>query len=164
VLAAHFPDVGRARLAIEGLQSSGVDGEDIRWLSPFPQELRRPTGTADRRITRYLVRRVLVGALVGATGGGVVGMIVGVVLVAATTATSVVGEIVALAVVGIVFGAQLGAYVGFERAGTLSDAWGTTFDELEAGATWIGVRTKEDDEDRARHALERERPIEVRRL
>jgi hypothetical protein len=164
VLAARFPDVGRARLAIEGLQSSGVDGEDIKWLSPFPQELRRPSTTADRRITRYLLRRVLVGALVGATVGGIAGVIAGAILVAATTAASVVGEIVALAVVGTVFGAQLGAYVGFERAGTLSDAWNTTFDELEAGATWIGVRTKEGNQERARHALERQRPIEVREL
>jgi hypothetical protein len=47
----------------------------------------------------------------------------------------------------------------------LSDAWSVTFDELEPGATWIGVRTHDRNEDeRARHALARQRPIEVRQL
>jgi hypothetical protein len=165
LVAAQFPDVGRARLAIEGLQSNGIDGDNIRWLSPFPEDAHRPPGTADRRISRYLLRRVVVGALVGAGVGGLVGVIGGGVLVALTSPASPVGEIVALAAVGVLLGAQVGAYVGFERAGTLSDAWSTTFDELEAGDTWIGVRTTDArDRERARHALERQRPMVVREL
>jgi hypothetical protein len=165
MLAARFPDIGHARLAIEGLQSSGIDGDDIRWLSPFPDEIPRPTGSADRRITRYLLRRVLMGVLVGAAIGGLVGVILGGILVAVTTPASLLGEMVALAAVGILLGSQVGAYVGFERAGTLSDAWSTTFDELEAGDTWIAVRTMDaDDRERARRALERQRPIAVREL
>jgi hypothetical protein len=165
MLAARFPDAGRARLAIEGLQSTGIDADDIRWLSPFPEGARRPTTSADRRITRYLVRRVLVGAIVGALAGGMIGLVVGGILVAATSPAEVLGEVVALAAIGVVIGSQVGAYVGFERAGALSDAWSTTFDELEPGATWIGVRTKDaPDRERARRALERQRPMAVREL
>jgi hypothetical protein len=165
LLAARFLDVGRARRAIEGLQSTGIDGDDIRWLSPFPDKAPRRVSTADRRISRYLLRRVLLGALLGAVVGGSVGLVVGGILVVATTPASALGEIVALAVVGVVLGAQLGAYVGFERAGTLSDAWSTTFDELEPGNTWIGVRTTDaGDRDRARRALQRQHPIVVREL
>lgn len=105
------------------------------------------------------------GALVGAVVGGLVGGLAGGVLVAVTSPAAALGEVVALAAVGMVIGTQVGAYVGFERAGTLSDAWSTTFDELESGAIWIGVRTRDPhDLARARRALERERPIEVREL
>ena len=71
----------------------------------------------------------------------------------------------AFAAIGVVVGAPLGAYVGFERAGTLSDAWSTTFDELEEGATWVGVRVGDPgDYQRARRALARQRPSELREL
>jgi hypothetical protein len=165
LLAARFADVGHARLAIEGLQSAGIDGDDIRWLSPFPEQPPPSNRTSDRRITRYLVRRVVVGALLGGLLGALLGGLLGGVLVAATSPAEALGEVLALVAVGTVIGTQVGAYVGFERAGTLSDAWSTTFDALESGATWIGVRTENPgDRARARHALERQRPIEVREL
>ena len=165
VLAARFPDASHARVAIEGLQSAGIDGDDITLLSPFPEESRQSTHAADTRITRYLVRRIAIGILAGIAGGALLGAVVGVVLVAVTTASAPSGEIAALAAVGIVIGAALGAYIAFERAGTLSDAWSVTFDDLEAGATWIGVRTHDrDGHERACHALARQRPIEVRQL
>jgi hypothetical protein len=163
LLAARFPDVSSARLAIEAVQSTGIDGDDVRWLSPFPDESRRSSATPDRRITRYLARRIVVGALVGAAGGALVGLIAGAILVAVTRPAEALGEVVALVAVGIVLGIHVGAYVGFERAGTLSDAWNTTFDELETGATWIGVRTTHPaDRERARRALERHQPITIR--
>jgi hypothetical protein len=165
VLAARFPDAGRARVAIEGLQSAGIDGDDITLLSPFPEKSHRSTHAADTRITRYLVRRIVVGFLAGIAAGVLLGAAIGVVLVAVTAPREPVGEVVALAAVGIVIGAPLGAYIGFERAGTLSDAWSVTFDDLEPGATWIGVRTHDPDEhERARRALARQQPIEVRQL
>jgi hypothetical protein len=163
LVAARFPDISHARSAIEGLQSTGIDGDDIRWLSPFPERAPQPVGTTDRRITRYLLRRVLIGALVGAVAGGSIGLILGAVLVVVTAPASALGEIVALVAVAAVLGTQAGAYVGFERAGTLSDAWSTTFDELEPGNTWIGVRASDPgDRERARRALERQRPMAVR--
>ena len=134
---ARFPSPADARAAIEALQSAGIDGDDITLLSPFPQESRRSSELADGRIARYLARRVVVGVLVGVAGGLGVGALAGLVLVGATSPPTPLAEVVALAIAGIIIGAPLGAYIGFERAGTLSDAWSTTFDELEPGAIWM---------------------------
>ena len=73
VLAARFPDAGRARVAIEGLQSAGIDGDDITLLSPFPEKSHRSTHASDARITRYLVRRIVIGFLAGIAAGVLLG-------------------------------------------------------------------------------------------
>ena len=164
-LAGRFPDATRARTAIEGLQSAGIDGDDITLLSPFREETHESTTAADRRIARYLLRRILFGVLLGIATGITLGAVIGAVLAATTAPTEPLGQISALGVVGVVIGAPLGAYIGFERAGTLSDAWSTTFDELEEGDTWIGVRIHDpNNRERVRHALERHQPSEVREL
>jgi hypothetical protein len=165
VLAARFDDTAQSRTAIEGLQSAGIDGDDIMLLSPFPAHPPRPSQATDRRILRYLLPRVLLGIVVGIAVGVVVGAIAGGVLVLVTAPAAPLEEIVALAAVGAVVGGPLGAYIGFERAGTISEAWSTTFDELEVGASWIGVRLHDPaDRDRARHVFERVSPTEVREL
>jgi hypothetical protein len=74
---------------------------------------------------------------------------------------SPLGEFVAFAAVGAV----IGAFIGFGTSGDRSDAWSTTFEDLEPGATWIGVKVHDaDDYFRARRALERERAAELRKL
>jgi hypothetical protein len=164
-LAARFTDPAAARGAIEALQSAGVDGDDITLLSPFPEQSSRSNQAADERVARYLAGRVLLGVLVGVMGGVLVGAFVGALLIVATAPASPLGELVALAIAGAVLGAPLGAFIGFERSGTLSDAWSTTFDDLEPGAIWIGVKVHDgDDYIRARHALERQRPLDLRDL
>jgi hypothetical protein len=164
-VAARFGDTADARAAIEALQSAGIDGDDIALLSPFPDESRRSTNAADERMGRYLVRRVLLGALVGIVGGIFGGALIGGIVIALTAPGSALGQFVAFAIAGAVIGAPLGAYIGFERAGTLSEAWGTTFDDLEHGVTWVGVKVHdEDDYVRARRALERRQPVELREL
>jgi hypothetical protein len=164
-VAARFGDAADARAAIEALQSAGIDGDDIALLSPFPQTSRRSTNAADERMGRYLVRRVLVGALLGVVGGVVAGALVGGIVIAVTTPASELGQLVAFAIASGIIGAPLGAYIGFERAGTLSEAWGTTFEDLERGATWVGVKVHDVDHYlRARRALERRHPAELREL
>jgi hypothetical protein len=164
LVAARFGSVAEARAAIEALQSAGVDGADVALLSPFPDR-RRPTATADRNMARYLIRRVLLGVLIGGAVGIVVGALVGGVVVAVTAPAAALGELVAFVAVGVVIAAPLGAYIGFERAGSLSDAWSTTFDELEPGAIWVGVTIHAaHDQLRARRVLERQGPIETREL
>jgi hypothetical protein len=114
---------------------------------------------------RYLVRRILVGVVTGSATGIVLGALVGAVLVATTTPAAPLGEFVTLATAGVVIGGPLGAYISFERAGTLSDAWSTTFEELEAGATWVGVRIhNRADRQRAQRLFERVPPDEIREL
>jgi hypothetical protein len=165
LLAARFTDATDARSAIEALQSAGIDGGDITLLSPFPDQSGRSSKTADRRMARYLIRRVVVGVLTGIAAGILIGALAGAVVIATTAPATALREVVAFAAVGIVIGAPLGAYIGFERAGTLSDAWGTTFEDLEAGATWIGVKVGDAEvQQRARRTLQRQHPAELREL
>jgi hypothetical protein len=93
----------------------------------------------DRRIARYLTGRILRGVLSGVAGGLLLGAAAALVLIAATGPTSWAGELLALALVGMVLGAMVGAFVGFERSGTLSDAWPSTFEDLDGGAVWVVV-------------------------
>jgi hypothetical protein len=165
LVAARFADAAQARAAIEALQSAGIDGDDITLLSPFPEISDQSTRTADRRMVPYLAVRVVLGVVAGVAAGIVIGAAIGAVVIAVTTPPSPLGELAAFAVAGILIGAPLGAYIAFERAGTLSDAWSTTFEELEPGATWIGVRVHDPaGRTRARRTLERQEPAEVREL
>ena len=163
MVGARFADLARARAAIEALQIVGVDGDDITLLSPFSDPARPSTQAADRRMVGYLGRRIVAGVALGITVGVVSGAIAGGILVAVTSPSAAFGEVVALVLVGMLLGAPLGAYIAFERAGTLSDAWGTTFEDLESGVVWVGVKTHDaDGHDRARHVLQRHDALEVR--
>jgi hypothetical protein len=116
-------------------------------------------------MARYLVRKVAVGVVLGALAGALLGALAGALLVAATAASYPLLEVLALTVGGIVGGAPVGAYVGFEGAGTLSDAWGATFENVEPGETWIGVRlTQRESYEHARRELARHHPRELREL
>src|SRR5262245_22874778 len=141
MVGARFADLARARAAIEALQIVGVDGDDISLLSPFSDPAHPSTQVADRRIVGYLGRRIVAGVVLGVTVGSVIGALAGGILVALTSPSAAFGEVVALVIVGMLLGAPLGAYIAFERAGTLSDAWGTTFEDLESGVVWVGVKT-----------------------
>jgi hypothetical protein len=165
LVAARFADLAGARGTIEALQAAGVDGDDITLLSPFGERSETSTQAADRRMLGYLTRRVFAGVAVGVVVGGIVGAVAGAILVAVTSASAVWGEVVACVLVGAILGAPLGAYIAFERAGTLTDAWGTTFEDVEPGAIWVGVKTHDTDgHDRARRVLQHHRALEVRDL
>jgi|SRR5690242_2124925 hypothetical protein len=165
MVGARFSDLARARAAIEALQSAGVDGDDITLLSPFSEPAHPSTQSADRRMLGYLGRRIVAGVALGIAVGGVVGALAGGILVALTSPSAAWGEVAALVLVGMLLGAPLGAYIAFERAGTLTDAWGATFEDLEPGAVWIGVKTHDaDGHHRARQVLQHHDALEVRDL
>jgi hypothetical protein len=99
----------------------------------------------------------------GLAGGIVLGALAGAVLIAVTTPATPLLQVVALPAVGIAIGAPLGAYIGFERAGTHSDAWSTTFEDLGGGAIWLGVNVRDlYERERARRTLEHQHPAELR--
>lgn len=155
-ILARFADAPRARAAIEALQSAGVDGDDIKLVSPTPRKpTRSSTAAVDGRIARYLTGRVARGVLVGAITGLLLGALAGIVLDVVTSPASGLGVVAALGLVGIIAGAYVGAYVGFERAGTLSDAWPATFETLDGGPVWIAVLADDaETRRRARRTLE----------
>jgi len=132
-----------ARTAVEALEDAGIDGADIRMVGPVvtsPPTVSE-TRTIDWRIAKYLAWRITRGVAIGALIGFFASAVVGAVLVAATRPASRLGEFIAVTVVGCGLSATLGAFIGFERAGTLSDAWPTTFGEPSDRSLWVGART-----------------------
>jgi MFS family permease len=162
-LWARFASRGDARTAIEALQEAGVDGNDIELLGTPPGSTSSVelTRAVDRRIAGYLAGRVGRAILIGAVGGLLAGTTAAAVLIAATAPASALAELIAVAIVGVLLGATCGAYVGFERAGTLSDAWPLTFEDAR-GPVWIAVFTAAPaDRERVRGIVERHHALEV---
>jgi MFS family permease len=167
-VAASFPSMESARVAIEALEHAGVDGDDIELLGRTADAARTPTNPkpTDRRVALHLVRRIAVGAALGALAGFVLGVLAGLIVAAVTDATdSRAGLVTAFAIVGIGIGTTLGILLAFERAVGLSDAWPLTFEDVPDGPpVWVAVYTRAPRERaRAADALSRLRPLELRR-
>jgi len=166
-VAASFPSMKSARVAIEALEHAGVDGDEIELLGQPADVARDPSEPLgpDRRMALHLARRVALGALAGALGGVVLGLLIGLVVALVTDATdSHSGLVTAIAIVGIGLGATLGVLVSFERAIGLSDAWPLTFEDVPDGPVWIAVYTGgRRIRTRAAETLARHRPLELRR-
>ncbi|MBV8949721.1 MAG: hypothetical protein JOZ99_02515 [Actinobacteria bacterium] len=81
-VAARFSDLDRARAAIEALENSGVDGDDIKLLGPAAQHAAAETtkNDADRRAVTHVLGRVTMAAVVwgavGLLGGLALGAVV----------------------------------------------------------------------------------------
>jgi hypothetical protein len=163
-IAARFPDLASARAAIEALEDTGVDGNDIslhgvELVPPSVQQTRR----VDRRIARTLAGRTLRGAAVGALLGLAFGAILGAALIAETRPDSPGQELVVSMICGVGLFTTLGAFIAFERAGTLSDAWPETFEAESTGPLWVEAHTHDEfHRERALRRLRRLHPLEVR--
>jgi hypothetical protein len=166
-VAASFPSMESARVAIEALENAGVDGDEIELLGQPADAARTPTDPKgpDRRMALHLVRRVALGAVAGAVAGLVLGVLVGLVVAGFTDATdSRSGLATAIAIVGVGIGTTLGILIAFERAIGLSDAWPLTFEDVPDGPVWVAVYTRARRERaRAAEALARHHPLELRR-
>jgi hypothetical protein len=166
-VAASFPSMESARVAIEALENAGVDGDDIELLGQPADAARTPGDPkpTDRRVALHLVRRIAIGAVVGALAGVALGVLVGLIVAGFTDATdSRSGLVTAIAIVGIGIGTTLGILLGFERAIGLSDAWPLTFEDVPDGPVWVAVYTRARRERvRAAEALAQRRPLELRR-
>lgn len=163
-IAARFPDLASARAAIEALEDTGLDGNDISLLGVDPTRPSvRETGRIDRRIARNLVGRTVRGAAFGALLGLALGAILGAALVAETSPDTPGQELVVAMICGVGLFATLGAFIGFERAGTLSDAWPETFESEANGPLWVEAHTHDEfHRERALRRLRRLHPLEVR--
>jgi hypothetical protein len=133
-----LPDV---RLAIDTLETQGVDGEDLALVG---KQGELPGGTDRRRSdSRFLSHTMLV-LTVGVLGGALAGALVGAVLI---------GLIVlmwsGLEASGWVFllltawfaagGAVLGCFFAISRAIGFSEAWPLTFEDETQGPLWLAV-------------------------
>lgn len=164
-IAARFSDLEHARAAIEALENSGVDGDDIKLLGPAAQQAATaPAKTgADERAVRHVLWNVTKASVVWGIVGAVVGAGVGaIVLAAAGSLDSWVWLFVAAIVGGFIVSTAAGM-IGAERSISDSDAWTVTFQDVDDSPVWVAVRAPDASVvEKARRALEHAEPIDVR--
>jgi hypothetical protein len=80
------------------------------------------------------------GTLTGIAVGVVSGLVLALALALTTDFAATAGEVVACVLLGAWIAGTAGAFVGLARAGTFSDAWARTFEDLVPGPVWLGVR------------------------
>ena len=160
---ARYATLGDAREAIEMLEANGVDGVDIvlaGWRAQAAERSQRK-GAPDGQFVRYMTRDVLRGSLIGGMAGLLIGAIVGSIAIAVWPGElNSWGLVLALCVgFGTGLGALVGAFLDFERHVGFSDAWSLTLQDIPDGSIWVLLF---DDGDKAREALLRTTPVELR--
>ena len=164
-VAARFADMEHARTAIEALENSGVDGDDIVLTGSRALAAEStPTKTAaDSRAMTHVFVRTLRSIVLWGLAGIAVGLAVGAIILWISGSWDAAAWLWVFGILGGFFGGTLGGMVGAERTISDADAWSLTFQDVGEGTVWVGVRVKDDD--RARHALQvmqRADPIAVR--
>ena len=160
---ARYATLGDARDAIQTLEGSGVDGVDIvlaGWRARAAERSQQKGG-ADGQFVRHMTRSVFRGSVLG----GVVGLVLGA-IVAGVVVLAWPGELhsawlafVIGAGFGMGLGALVGAFIDVEKHVGFSDAWALTLQDIPDGSLWLLLF---DDGERARDALLRTNPVEVR--
>ncbi len=164
-VAARFPDLDRARAAIEALENSGVDGDDIKLLGPAAQQAAtEPTKTAaDSRAVTHVFWRVTRASVIWGAVGVLVGLAVGALVLWAFGSWDTPAWLLVFAILGAFLMSTVGAMIGAERSISDSDAWTATFQNVGDGAVWVAVRAREPGVvERARRTLERAEPVDLR--
>lgn len=160
-VAARYRDMVAVRHAIEHLEATGVDGDELVLLGDAAIVAEQ---TPDRRRTdqRFLASTssaIAAGIVVGAFAGAVVGaMLVGPVVLLWTSLASpgwVFGLMVGWFAAG---GCVLGAFFAVERRIGFSESWPLTFENHAERPLWLAVYNPRVD---VRGVLQETRPIEV---
>jgi outer membrane lipoprotein SlyB len=151
---AAFPDLERARKAIDALERAGVDGGHISLggrparVAARQRDIRKP----DARVTRLVSKRTLMGA----TAGGLVGALAGFLLGLALPGDA---ALVATTIGGVIAGGAVGGVIGGVSSVDMSEAWELTQHRAGDGPVTVAVQSSDSDElARAREALEAEDP------
>jgi hypothetical protein len=165
-VTARFSDLEHARAAIEALENSGVDGDDIELLGPVADHaVAEPRQSdADRRAVSHVLWRVTRAGAVWGAAGALAGGGIGALILWAGGALDAPVWLLPSALVGGFLASTVAAMIGAERSTSDSDAWTLTFEEDDAdGPVWVAVRaTSPHVVEKARRALERGAPIDVR--
>ncbi len=164
-VAARFADMPHARAAIEALENSGVDGDDIVLTGTRALEAEAaPTKTAaDSRAVTHVFVRTVRAIMLWAVAGIAVGLAVGAIILWISGSWNAPAWLWVFGILGAFLGGTLGGMIGAERSISDSDAWNLTFQDVSDGGVWVGVRVR--DEKRAESALavmQRADPIAVR--
>jgi hypothetical protein len=157
-LRAAYPNMERARRAIDALERAGVDGGQIALAGDTAQEAATDTDTRvpDEKVTRRVGKRAVVGALAGAVVGTVVGLLLGAALSGGG------GALWAAAMGGFLVGGTVGGILGGVSSLDMSEAWELTQHPARSGPVHVSVHSDDPDElARAKEALLGESPISI---
>lgn len=164
-VAARFADMEHARTAIEALENSGVDGDDIiltgsRALEAVSTPLK---ASADSRAVTHVFARSLRAIVLWGLAGIAVGLAIGAIILSVSGSWDTPAWLWMFGAVGALIGGTLGGMVGAERSISDSDAWNLTFQDVGEGSVWVGVRVADDDHaQQALRVMQRAEPIAVR--
>ena len=161
-VVAAFPDMEKARSAVDALSSAGIDAEDMSLLGTAVDEARNDTDTKlrDMEATKTIATR----AGAGVAAGTAVGALAGLAAFAIPGVGPVVGTGILSAVIGGgVAGASVGGMVGGVAGISLEEDWDLTFqDSIRAGRVLVAVHAAEKaDVEKAAKVLEDEGPDQL---
>ena len=161
-VVATFPDMEKARSAVDALASAGIEAEDMSLLGTEVDAARNDPDTKvrDMEATGAIAKRVGTGAAAGTALGALAG--------AATFAIPGVGPVIgagmlAAVIGGGVAGGSVGGMVGGVAGVSLEEDWDLTFNEsIRAGRTLVAVHAAEkSDVAKAAKVLEDEHPDQL---
>lgn len=156
-VVATFPDMEKARSAVEALGRAGIEAEDISLLGRAVDEARSNPDTRlrDLEASTEIAKR----AGVGAAAGTALGALAGVAAFVIPGVGPVVGTgILGAALAGSMAGGGVGGMVGGVAGLSLEDDWDLTFqDSIRAGRVLVAVHaTDKSDVEKAAEVLEGE--------
>jgi hypothetical protein len=146
---ATFPDLERARQAIDALERAGVEGGHIS-LGGRPARVaahQRDTREPDATVTRLVTTRTAMAAIGGGIVGGIVGFLLGL---------GLSGDAAVLATTfgGVIVGGAVGGVLGGVSSVDMSRAWELTQHQVGDGPVTVAVQSSDPDElARARDTL-----------
>ena len=158
-VVATFPDMDKARSAVDALSSAGIGAENMSLLGTAVDEARNDTDTKLRDLEATKVIATRAGA--GVAAGTAIGALAGLAAFAIPGVGPVVGAGVLSAVIGGgVAGASVGGMVGGVAGISLEEDWDLTFQEsIREGRVLVAVHGAEKAEvEKAAKVLEDEGP------
>jgi hypothetical protein len=145
VLAA-FPDMQRAREAIDALERAGIEAAKISLLGPAAEEAAENLDTRERDagMAGRVGSRATMGAVAGGATGGLAGFLAGLAAFAIPGVGPVLGAGVWAATIGgAVAGGSVGGVIGGYSAVDMSEAYELTYDSVRAGRVVVGVHSED---------------------
>lgn len=144
-VVATFPDMDKARVAMDALGRAGIEAEDISLLGRSVDEAKSDPDTRLRDLdaTADIAKRTVAGAAAGGTLGALAG--------AAAFVIPGVGPVIgmgllAAAAAGTAAGASVGGMVGGVAGFSLDESWDLTFQEsIRDGRVIVAVHAADQD-------------------
>jgi hypothetical protein len=160
-LLARYRSLPDVRDAIEGLESAGIDGDDLALVGEAALQTERGTErtVADRRILERASLALAVGVLAGAVAGAVVGAALLAITFAIWTPPVEPGWVFGLVTAWFASaGSLFGAFVAMSRHTGFSESWPLTFADEPGEPLWLAVYAPLDE---ARPAVEATGAVEM---